>query len=90
MPKYAKTQENPLIKVTPAQDRASYDDALRRAIGTDSSEEWEARARAAARKFWVDENLPPRERCMAIARAFTRGGAIGGGFRSRTPGEDDE
>jgi hypothetical protein len=54
----------------------------------------EDRAREVARKFGVDENLSPRDRCMAIARAFTMRGGIGGGYRTgkleRIPGEDDE
>jgi hypothetical protein len=57
---------------------------------------WEARAAAQARELGVDENLPPRERCFAIARAFgllpvlkrlvDRPQAL----RERVPGEDDD
>lgn len=54
----------------------------------------EERAREVARRFGVNENLSPRQRCLAIVNAFKRSGGIGGGYRGRmrerVPGEDDQ
>lgn len=71
----AGKQNNPLVRVTPVRNERSFDDALLRSRGAGDPEHWEQRARAVARKAGVDENLPPRQRCLAIAKAL--GSAMG-------------
>lgn len=58
-------------------------EALKRYRGPDEPEHWEGLARATARRFGVDENLAPRERCMAIVRAM--GGTPTLGMREPNP-----
>lgn len=54
-------------------------------------EEVERRARETAVRFGVDPDLPPKERCFAVARkvrladSFKRAGVM-----PREPGQDDE
>lgn len=86
-----KTQNNPLVHVSPGQDRRAYDAAI--ASLQVPADVLEQRARAVARRFGVDENLSPRDRCMAIARKMGMTGTVAGMFRAardRVPGEDDE
>lgn len=94
MPKFDKVQDNPLVKVSKVQESTAHDEALRRSRKTEDPAFWEEQARQVARRFGVDEDLPPRERFMALARAIRRSGGIGGGSRrsstDRIPGEDDE
>lgn len=72
------------------RDTSAYDAAIARVNG--SAEEWEARAREAARRLGVAEDLPKRDRAMAIMRAFLKRGGVGAAYRKRerVPGEDDE
>lgn len=56
------------------------------------ADEVERRARETAVRFGVDPNLPPKERCLAVARkvrladGFRRAGVL----PEREPGQDDE
>lgn len=59
----------------------------------------ERNVRDLCRRFGVDENLPPRDRAMAINRAVAAAGGLGAGYRAaraspqtadREPGSDDE
>lgn len=83
-------QDNPLVKVSTVRDTRAYDEAL--ASLNVPANVLEERAKAVAMRFGVDENLPPRERCMAIMRAFLKRGGVGAAYRKRerVPGEDDE
>lgn len=79
-----KAQDNPLVKVTAARDESTYLDALKRSRHTEDPTFWEESARETARRFGVNENLQPKDRCLAIA------GAIGVRLPMREPGCDDE
>jgi len=74
-----------------AQDTRAYDAAL--ALGQRPWADVERDARATAIRFGVDPNLPPRERCMAVARKIGMTSVLRAatkGAIDREPGQDDE